>query len=189
MEELTLFIRMVIGIIFFSSFISKITNLTEHSNVIKSYKILPNKFVMSFAFVEISLEFFSSLLVLLGYLQEIASSILILLLILYSLAISLNLFNGRTRISCGCKGVMGDHKLSWILVLRNLLIICLCYWLTQLKTKYLSLEFFFKHGHVIFDMHVFVIFLGSLCLLIGYINLNRLSNIGKALNNINTSLE
>ncbi|MBJ6950286.1 hypothetical protein JG666_23760, partial [Vibrio cholerae] len=46
----------------------------------------------------------------------------VLLLLVYSVAISINLLRGRKEISCGCGGVLGNHKLSWMLVVRNLFI-------------------------------------------------------------------
>ncbi|MGO4119283.1 MauE/DoxX family redox-associated membrane protein, partial [Rhizobium ruizarguesonis] len=45
------------------------------------------------------------------------------LLVVYSVAITINLVRGRNEISCGCGGVLGTHNLSWKLVIRNIFLL------------------------------------------------------------------
>lgn len=47
----------------------------------------------------------------------------ILLLIIYTIAIIINLVKGRVDFDCGCGGLVGAHKLSKNLVFRNVLLI------------------------------------------------------------------
>lgn len=120
---LILALQLVIGIIFISSGVHKISNFSNYISDIKSYKLLPNYMVVPFGYFDIGLNvlIFSSHVT--GKYIELTSLLGIGLLIIYTAALSISLIRGYKNLNCGCGGVVGSHKVSWKLVLRNLLII------------------------------------------------------------------
>lgn len=112
-------ICILIGYIFLSTSIHKVLHLKEHFQIIESYKILPQFLNKSFGFLDIMLEFIIVAGLLTGNLHIYCLILSILLLILYSSAISINLIRGKREIECGCGGVLGNHRISFVLVIRN----------------------------------------------------------------------
>ncbi|WP_289141256.1 MauE/DoxX family redox-associated membrane protein [uncultured Brevibacillus sp.] len=90
--------------------------------------VIPSPLLYSFARLEAVIEHLAGMLLFFGLLQQIGAVLGGLLLILYSVAIAINLLRGRRDISCGCGGVAGNHPISWLLVLRNLLLMFVCGW-------------------------------------------------------------
>lgn len=140
MEEWTLFLRVFLGTIFLSTGISKVRNMQEHILIVKEYRILPSSQIYIVARVEVLIELFTGMMLFLGLFQTIGAVLASLLLILYSLAITINLIRGRNGISCGCGGAVGSHQISWFLVLRNLTLMTLAGWVYFNPAKWGSIE-------------------------------------------------
>lgn len=129
MEDLILLFKFLLANIFISSGVSKIMNFEKHIITIDNYKVLPQSLIPFLSKFEITIELFVSVLLYLGLFQKMAIMLMIFMLVVYSLAISVNLLKGRDDISCGCNGVIGDHRISWWLVLRNLGFVVLGIWI------------------------------------------------------------
>ncbi|MFD2169221.1 MauE/DoxX family redox-associated membrane protein [Tumebacillus lipolyticus] len=129
MEEIAFYGSVVIGMIFMSTGWSNFKKLEEHTGIIMAYKILPSRMASVFAKVDVWFQLLVSVLLLLGLFRQAALGIVTVLLLLYATAISVNMWRGRREISCGCGGVMGDHHLSWSLVVRNVLLAFVSGWL------------------------------------------------------------
>ncbi|MED5247480.1 MauE/DoxX family redox-associated membrane protein [Priestia sp. LL-8] len=122
MESILLVIRFVVFIIFFSSGIEKIKEIKKHEGAVSDFKVLPSKIVPLFSRMDPILEIVISVGILLGFFLKINIFLCLILLLIYNIAIVINLLRGRYEISCGCGGVVGTHNLSWWLVTRNTLI-------------------------------------------------------------------
>ncbi len=142
MEIMVVFIRFLFSIMFLSSAISKLKKLEYHRIIIQEYKILPPSLVKIFSRFDVLGELVIGTLFLLGLFHKTASALAILLLSIYSVAILVNLLRGNRNISCGCGGVVGNHKLSWWLVLRNLALILIAVWLYNSESILGSLDAF-----------------------------------------------
>lgn len=142
MDFLILFIRIILGFLFLSAGWSKIKEVNQHIGIVKEYKILPDKYIKKLVLLEITLEIVVGAFLLLGLFHQYIAVIAILLLCMYSIAISINLFRGRTNISCGCGGMAGNHQLSWKLVLRNLCLIITCFMVYKIDCSLGSLSSF-----------------------------------------------
>lgn len=129
MEEMTLFMRSIIGTIFVTAGFIKIKNIEEHSQVIKEYRLIPNTFIPYATRFFIIIEFICGIGLYFGIYKFFTLLMSQILLVVYSVAITLNLLLGRKEISCGCGGVLGTHSLSWKLVIRNIFLLMLCTWL------------------------------------------------------------
>lgn len=124
--ELELFIRICIALIFISSSISKFNTFDKHIGIIENYKVLPANWSRVLGKLDILVEFVIGILLLLGLFQFFGGLFAGCLLLTYTIAIVINILRGRTEISCGCGGVLGNHNLSWKLVIRNIVLICIC---------------------------------------------------------------
>ncbi|WP_232463517.1 MauE/DoxX family redox-associated membrane protein [Tumebacillus avium] len=117
------FLRILLGTIFVSSFLEKIRKYEEHKSIIRDYRILPDRIVPYFSAIEVGLQLLTAALLYLGIFLPVAGMLSAILLAMYSIAVSMNLLKGRTEISCGCGGIVGNHQLSWGLIIRNVLLI------------------------------------------------------------------
>jgi uncharacterized membrane protein YphA (DoxX/SURF4 family) len=118
-DELLLLIRLLMASIFLSTAISKIKHFDDSILTIQDYKIIPNSFSKPFSVANILLEIVIGSLLLLGIIQKFTSVIGAILVLIYTIAITINLFKGRNDFSCGCGGVLESNTISWWLVIRN----------------------------------------------------------------------
>ncbi|RBP86585.1 methylamine utilization protein MauE [Cytobacillus firmus] len=123
MKVITMMILILTGYIFLFSSLSKLKNMEAHLIIVKEYKILPLKLVRKFAVIDTSLEIITGICLILGLMLHFSLIMASILLIIYSLAIIINLLRGRSKIDCGCGGLMGSKKLSWKLIIRNILLL------------------------------------------------------------------
>lgn len=140
MDELIFVLRVFLGTLFLSTGMSKWKKMQEHIAIVKEYRILPASSIPLFVRAEIAVELLTGVLLFLGMFQTFGASLASLLLILYSFAIALNLIRGRREISCGCGGVAGNHRISWLLVVRNLLLTMLAAWVFFSPSQWGSIE-------------------------------------------------
>ncbi|XKK34000.1 DoxX family membrane protein [Bacillus sp. A17A.1] len=145
MSEIILIFRVIIGILFLSTAISKILDFKKHVIIVKEYEIIPHKLAKFFSIFEVILEFSCAILLLLGLFPIIAGLGLFILLVLYTMGIVINLLRKRTTISCGCGGIAGNHHLSWFLVLRNIVLLTVVSFLLKNQTDLLSLNAILIH--------------------------------------------
>jgi len=117
-EYLSLIIRFYIGILFIYASMSKIPFPAEFAAALGSYRILP---YWSVNFVAIALpwvEVICGLFLVIGLRTRAVSSIIGILLVVFTAGIIINLIRGAS-ISCGCFGNAGD-QISWWDVPRDL---------------------------------------------------------------------
>ncbi|HEU4964485.1 MAG TPA: MauE/DoxX family redox-associated membrane protein [Bacilli bacterium] len=131
MEELALFARLTLALLFLTAAWSKLSHYEEHLAVLANYNLLPRALVKPFSLLEALAEIVVGLLLLLGLFAFWGELGAMLLLVMYTLAVGINLLRGRSEINCGCGGAVGSHKLSWWLVLRNVGLLAVSSWLLQ----------------------------------------------------------
>lgn len=177
MNEITLFIRLVIGLMLISSAIQTMLNFKTHILLVENYKIIPLKFVKLFSIIELIFKSIFSALLIMGIFQKVSASFIIFLLFIYTLAILINLLRKRKNISCGCGGIIGNHNLSWFLILRNFILIMLTFFLTLKKTPLASIEALIweqKSFTEIFSQTAFLIIIMSVIFIITIMIVNAL---------------
>ncbi|TCP52785.1 methylamine utilization protein MauE [Tumebacillus sp. BK434] len=128
MDDLAVWFRFVLAFLFLSTAWSKHKTMGEHIGVVRDYQLLPERLTEPFAKAETYVELLLGLLLLLGLFQPYAAAGSVVMLLIYTGAITVNLWRGRTEMSCGCGGVAGLHRISWKLVLRNLSLACAGAW-------------------------------------------------------------
>lgn len=139
MEALSVIFRILLAILFISSGVSSLRHWQVHLGIIKDYRILPEPLVQWFAILEHAVKWLVGIFLLLGMHSSLAALTGSGLLLMYSIAVTINLLRGRKELSCGCGGLAGNHLLSWKLIVRNLFLIGMCLWVNQVAVPYGSL--------------------------------------------------
>lgn len=189
--ELDLFIRICIAIIFISSSISKYNTFDKHIGIIEDYKVLPTNWSRVMGKLDITAEFVVGLLLLVGLFQFFGGFFAACILLIYTIAIVINLLRGRNEISCGCGGVLGNHNLSWILVTRNILLSLICIKVAFNKELLFSLDaiLFRNNSLMVFGYKAWETFFISLLIIIMVLIAKEITNIKKNFSRIISSFK
>lgn len=117
---LALAFRIYIGIIFIYSGMFKIVYTAEFAETIAGYEILPYWALNIFAIALPWIELLSGILLIAGIRTKSAAAIIAGMLILFSLAITINLIKGSS-LSCGCFHYSREEVMSWWTLIRDLI--------------------------------------------------------------------
>ncbi len=115
-----LFFRLLLSIVFFVSAIDKVRQFQQFTTTITAYRLLPENWSKSLALAIMGTEFSVSMLLFMGWQSQIAAFVSIFMLLIFSIAMGINLIRGRTDLSCGCSGEKHTQKISLGLVGRNI---------------------------------------------------------------------
>jgi hypothetical protein len=106
----------------------KILDLQAFRMVLADYRLLPEKLVNISAATVPVLELFAglALVVPIDALRVLGATGAAVLMLLYGLAMALNLARGRRHIDCGCYGPAAKrHEIHWGLVARNAVLVAI----------------------------------------------------------------
>jgi hypothetical protein len=117
--EVTVAIRTLVALVFLSAAVGKFRHWAVLQGVVANYRLLPNSFVAPFAYFLPPFEALLGAALLFGVLSPWAELAAAVLLMLFALAMSINLLRGRRHIDCGCFQSALKQSLSWNLVIRN----------------------------------------------------------------------
>jgi putative oxidoreductase len=110
-------LRVVVAVIFLRAGAVKIFNVAEFHHAVRNYALLPSRFVGATARGVPVVELLAGALLLLGVELRAVSTVIALLLVVFCVAIAINLLRGRP-ISCGCSGSVASD-ISWRHVIDN----------------------------------------------------------------------
>jgi putative oxidoreductase len=115
---LSLVLRLYIGYVFIHASASKIHYPAEFAESLAAYQILPYWSVNFMALVMPWLELTCGLFLILGLRTKVVTSIIASLLVVFTIAILLNVIKGAP-ISCGCFENV-DHPIGWQDIARDI---------------------------------------------------------------------
>jgi hypothetical protein len=110
------------ALIFIASGGMKLFQPKQFVGIVRDFQILPDVLTKPVAYLLPYLELSVGLFLLLNVYSDVFLVIAMIMLAAFTLAITINLMRGRVSISCGCFGSR-KHELSWLLVVRNLLLV------------------------------------------------------------------
>jgi putative oxidoreductase len=100
-KRLMLLFRLVLGVTFIYASLDKIAHPEQFARIVYNYKILPHFLINIFAVTLPWVEFLGGLFLILGVFTESASLLICFLLVVFIVAISINLYRG-INLNCGC---------------------------------------------------------------------------------------
>jgi uncharacterized membrane protein len=108
--------------IFGAAALAKLNELEVFRGVVEQYGLLPHALVTPFAYALPVVELVAALGLVLPATRAPAAAVLILLLLAFAAAMAINLARGRSDIDCGCFIGVQKQRISWPLVVRNLVL-------------------------------------------------------------------
>lgn len=122
------FFRFLLGTIFLSSFVGKASEPRRFATTLVDFKLIPGASAQPLAYFLISSELVIGILLLMGWQTRAAAVLCGGVLIIFTVAVALNLMSGHTNLECGCFGAKNAQKINLQLVSRNvsLTIVAFC---------------------------------------------------------------
>jgi hypothetical protein len=117
-----LILRFALGTLFLLAGSAKVVRLERFADAVQGYRMVPEAWVGSVAAGLAVTEAILGGLLLGGVYVPIAATFTTFLLLVFSLAVALNLRRGR-RIACGCLGALGGRVVSGVVLLRNAVLV------------------------------------------------------------------
>ncbi len=111
------------ALLFAWSGVEKLRNIEKTISQLADYELIPAPLTELSARLSGLLEATAATLLITQYIVH-GAQVGIALLLIYGLAIGINLLRGRTHIDCGCQ-MRSSNGISWWLVSRNMLMACL----------------------------------------------------------------
>jgi hypothetical protein len=108
-----------LGLVLACAAVAKLLHWTAFRGVVGSYRLLPEWLVVPFASILPPVEFALGVSVALRVAMPWAGFFAAALLLLFAIAMAVNLARGRTYIDCGCFQSALRQSIGWHLVARN----------------------------------------------------------------------
>ncbi len=112
-------IRSAVGLVFLSAATGKLRHLSILPGVVANYRLLPPALVLPVAYLLPVVEGLVGAALLAGAGPPAAEICAISLLLMFAVAMAVNLMRGRRHIDCGCFQGALRQPLRWALVARN----------------------------------------------------------------------
>jgi hypothetical protein len=122
-DYLTFICRLLFGGMFIYASLDKIANPDQFARIVYNYHLLPGSIVNVFALILPVTEFLAGSMVVLGVFYEGARNYLVFLMVLFAVAIGINVIRG-VDLECGCFTVSSQAKSAGLLlVVRDLIML------------------------------------------------------------------
>ncbi len=116
--------RFFVALILIVAGASKLFQVKEFERAVASYQLLPKAFSRPVAIWLPRVELCAGLMLAFGVALVPVAYLTASLLAVFSAAVSINLIRGK-EMSCNCFGASTPEKMTWLTVVRNLLLICM----------------------------------------------------------------
>lgn len=116
---ITHILTIAFGLLFLSAGIQKLRNLAQFREILIGYRLLPSRLVRSAGIAVPLLEVALGFGMLFSSLAMAAGAVLLLV---YAVAISINLKRGNVSLDCGCQLGQAEQSISTALVYRNIIL-------------------------------------------------------------------
>ena len=123
--EISLAITTLVSLVFLTAAYGKLRHFTAFEGVVANYRVLPESWAMPTAYLLPPVEALVGVMLLIGWGSPWPELISGALLLIFALAMAVNLLRGRAHIDCGCFQSALKQTLSWRLVGRNLVLTAL----------------------------------------------------------------
>lgn len=119
---LALTATLLLATIFAAAAVTKLRALDQFAGVVENYALLPASLLRPVVLLLPVVELAAAAGLLVPATRPYAAAVLLILLLLFAAAMAINLRRGRRDIDCGCHIGLLKQRISWPLVVRNLLL-------------------------------------------------------------------
>jgi len=141
---LVLLFRLIVGITFVYASLDKIAHPDEFARIVYNYKILPGFLINIFAITLPWIELSCGLFLILGLFIEASSLLIFFLLIIFTIALSVNFLRG-IDIVCGCFTTDPNAKKEGAeLLIRDIILLLMSLQILLYNRNFLSLQKLFQ---------------------------------------------
>ena len=137
-QYLLILFRTILGLVFIYSGIVKIIDTSGFSDSIYNYKLMPDLLINYLAIVLPWIELITGLLLIFGITIKESALIINSLLIVFIIAIVINLFRGLD-INCGCFGTGNGTKIGLAKLIENSILLFMGILLMLFDSKFSSI--------------------------------------------------
>lgn len=117
---LTVFLRTFLALLFLLAAVPKLIHREEFFGVVRNFRLTPDWLSRPLALLLPLVELVLAAALLVQPVAHWAALATAALLIVFAVAMAINVMRGRTYIDCGCFRQGMKQPLSWLLVLRNI---------------------------------------------------------------------
>ena len=121
MEVVVLIASVVLALLFAQAAWHKVVQFQQFQAILADYRVLPAWVVKPAAFLLPLVEAMVAIMWATQSMLQVAAILSMSLLLMYCVAVGVNLYRGRAHISCGC-GLGSEQPLSVGIVVRNVLL-------------------------------------------------------------------
>ena len=133
-------IRVLLGLVFVWASWDKIFNPQAFAGIIENYKILPDILIWPVAVILPWLEIISGALLISGYMVRGSAFIINVLTLTFIIALTCNLYRG-IDITCGCFSLLARSSNTYMLLIRDIVILITGIWVLFFHVNRNSGEF------------------------------------------------
>lgn len=137
-RELNLVLRLFLGGMFVYAAWDKVLQPAGFAMSVRGYKIIPFALSNLFALAVSWSELVAGVMLILGIFPRKAAAAIAILLVMFIVAIATTLVRGMV-VDCGCFGNEGGSSTSWLLIVRNLALLCAAYLVVRYNDGFASL--------------------------------------------------
>ena len=130
--------RLLLGALFIWAGVEKISTPAAFREIVNAYGMLPISLVNPFAVVVPWIEVIAGLCLVLGFQARSSALLLSGLLVVFGIAIGVNLYRG-VELDCGCFGPGGQSDSLGVALIRDIVLLLLGLQLLLYNRKFLSL--------------------------------------------------
>ena len=116
-KRVVLILRLILGVTFVYASLDKIAHPDQFAKIIHNYRILPDFLINVFAVTLPWVELLAGLFLILGIFTESASLLISFLLVIFVIAISINVLIRGVDLNCGCFSTDPAAKKEGIILL------------------------------------------------------------------------
>ena len=122
MSEVALAIRVLVSLVFLTAAYGKLRHWAVFQGVVANYRLLPQGLVAPVAYALPPIEALLGAALLLGLGSPWPELTAAALLLLFALAMGINIARGRRHIDCGCFQSALKQTLNWTMAIRNIVL-------------------------------------------------------------------
>lgn len=144
-ENVALFVRFLLAAVLLTAGAAKAAAPRNFEKVLRELDPVPQRYAGLLSLWLPRLELISGFLLLIGLWVQVIAASVTLLLVVFSVVLINNLLTGR-QIECGCFGAASHRKMTWLSVVRNLLLAVSAGGLTLNPQQPLTVDSLFSDG-------------------------------------------